>query len=235
MDSLGLTKYETNREISCLDASLAETDIDLETESLKGIYNTTSGAHWLNNTGWLTHPNHCQWFGITCDDDDDHVIKIEVKGNNISGYFPINQLIDMKLLTTLDLANNKINGKFTADTSLFSLQELTYVDLSQNNLSGEVDALLAPALEYFNASHNNFSSLHTFKKFKRSQQTLRFCDVSYNAINQTASEIMKNAPGKLEQFILSNNLIHGSLPTLPTLEKLENIQTELQQAIWEYA
>ena len=98
------------------------------------------------------------------------------------------------------------------DTSLFlNLRELMHVDLSQNNLSGEVDVLFTPALEHSNFSHNNFTSINSFKRFKQSHQTLRICDVSHNSITTSASGLLKNMPPNIEQLILSNNLISRKL------------------------
>ena len=109
------------------------------------------------------------------------------------------------------------------DASIFfNLRDLDYVDLSQNNLSGEVDVLFAPALEHANFSHNNFTSINSFKRFKQSHQTLRICDVSYNSIKTSASDLLKNVPPNIEQLILSKNLIHGTLPT--SLEHLANLR-----------
>ena len=97
------------------------------------------------------------------------------------------------------------------------------MDLSQNNLSGEVDVLFAPALEYVNFSHNNFTSINSFKKFKKSHKTLIVCDVSHNSINASASELMTNVPPNIEQLTLSSNLIQGPLLT-SSLEVLANLR-----------
>jgi hypothetical protein len=37
------------------------------------------------------------------------------------------------------------------------------VNMSRNKLSGEVDILFAPALEHVDFSHNNFTSIDSFK------------------------------------------------------------------------
>lgn len=118
---------------------------------------------------------------------------------------------------------NEVIGSSVNDTSVFfNLRDLVYVDLSQNNLSGEVDVLFAPALQYANFGHNNFTSINSFKKFKRSQQTLTVCDVSHNSINTSASDLMRNVPPNIEQLIVSKNPIYGPLPT--TLEALTNLR-----------
>jgi len=209
--------------------------INLQVCGLESIYNETGGLYWYNNTGWITKQDHCSWFGITCDEED-YVIEINLPSNNIAGEFPSNSLSNLYNLQRLLLGNNSLHGTMAGtslklediggsvtDTSLFfNLRDLTHVDLSQNNLSGEVDVLFAPALQYVNFSHNNFTSINSFKKFKRSHQTLTICDVSNNFINTSASDLMKSSPPNIEQLIVSNNVIHGPLPT--TLEELANLR-----------
>ena len=53
-----------------------------------------------------------------------------------------------------------------SSSDFFDLRELTYVDLSLNNLSGEMDCLFAPAIEYANFSYNNFTSVDSYKASK---------------------------------------------------------------------
>ena len=196
------------------------------------------GEHWYNNTGWMTEQDQCDWYGITCDEER-YAIEINLSSNNMRGDFPADSLSNFYKLKRLDLGNNTLHGTLAAtydiyadyveevlrnDTSVFfNLRDLVHVDLSQNNLSGEVDVLFAPALEYVNFSHNNFTSINSFKKFKRSYQNLKICDVSHNSINASASELMTNVPLNIEQLTLSSNFIHGPLLT-SSLEVLANLR-----------
>ena len=99
---------------------------------------------------------------------------------------------------------------------------MKHVDISNNQLSGQIDALLAPSLEYLNASHNNFTSLSTFRSYKPSHMTLRTLDLSTNSIQQDLSTILSNVPPNLVHFLLAKNTIRGSFPT--GLESLESLQ-----------
>merc|ERR1712194_383203 len=96
-------------------------------------------------------------------------------------------------------------------TLFFNLRELSQVDLSQNRLSGEVDVLFAPALVQVNFSHNNFASVNSYKRFKRSHETLKVCDLSHNSIQEDASKLLKNMPSNMEQLVLSHNQIQGRI------------------------
>jgi len=228
-------------------AASVQPDREVELQSLQSIYAETGGEYWLDNTGWTTDQDLCSWFGITCDEES-YVIEINLPSNNVKGDFPANSLSSFYNLQRLDLCDNSLHGTMAGttktnpytgyidddfyvqnqlvnDTSLFfNLRGLTYVDLSQNILSGEVDVLFAPALQYANFSHNNFASINSFKKFKKSQQTLTVCDVSHNSIKTSTSDLMTNVPPNIERFILSSNLIHGPLLT-SSLEVLANLRT----------
>ena len=124
-------------------------------------------------------------------------------------------------------------------TVFFSLRELTRVDLSQNNLSGEADILFAPAVQYVNFSHNNFTSLNSFKRFKRSHETLQTCDLSFNSIAKDISDLMRNFPPNIEEFLLKENQIEGAFPeslgTLDSLRKFNMASNELSGGIPDFS
>jgi len=241
-ETLGYESESGSLEQACAEASNIAPDNEVELQSLQSIYNETGGDYWYNNTGWMSEEDRCNWFGITCDEEG-YVIEINLPNNNLTGTFPADSLSSLYKLQRLLLNNNALHGimarifdknadydddtnyeEWVTDASLFfNLRDLTYVDLSQNNLSGEVDVLFAPALQYTNFSHNNFTSINSFKKFKRSQQTLTVCDVSHNFINTSATDLMKHVPTNIEQFIMSSNLIHGSLLT-SSLEELASLR-----------
>jgi Leucine-rich repeat (LRR) protein len=171
---------------------------------------------WFNNTGWLDDQiPHCEWYGVKCNEDG-RVSDLILKSNNLLGYvsWSITELLELKVL---DLANNQLSGTIS---SKYRLRHLTHVDLSSNNLHGQIDALISPSLEYINVSHNSFDQVDTFKRFKGSYQTLRTLDLSHNSIRQNASEIFVNFPPNLRELILSDNLIQGTFPS-PFEELLE--------------
>jgi len=222
VETLGYEDVNNKATRECTEASANEytkPKRTMELESLQSIYNELGGDKWLKNTGWLTSElDHCNWYGIRC--EEEYVVEINLSSNNVTGVFPSNHLSEFYMLKSLNLVNNNLRGLMAGTTIygevdasvFFNLRDLSYVDLSQNKLSGEVDVLFTPALDYANFSHNNFTSINSFKKFKRSHETLRVCDVSFNSIKSIASDILNNVPPNIEQFIVSNNLIHGTLP-----------------------
>ncbi len=132
--------------------------------------------------------DHCEWFGISCDGEG-YVTKVELSNNNLVGKFPADSVASFYKLQKLDLSNNNLSGIMAEENlgalvswnetseqwdqgpgpatyKFFNLRELVHVDLSRNKLSGEVDILFAPALEHVNFSHNNFTSIDSFKVSK---------------------------------------------------------------------
>ena len=75
---------------------------------------------------------------------------------------------------------------------------MKYVDISNNKLSGQVDALFAPAFDYLNASGNVFTSVDSFKKYKLSHSTLRICDLSNNRLLQNVTDFVTDMPPNIE-------------------------------------
>jgi Leucine-rich repeat (LRR) protein len=213
-----------------------------EKKSLTTIYDETNGQGWTNNNGWKTELDHCQWYGISCDDEG-FVTSIDLKDNNLEGKFPVytnvsgdssydNEwefnkygLANLYKLKALDLSNNTLTGTIEY-LPLYNLPSLTYFNVSKNQLTGEIDALVAPSLTHVDFSNNNFKSMRRFEKYKDSSfQSLRFCDVSNNAIQNDVADILESIPPNIEQFIASNNHINGTLPdSLNHLQKLRQFK-----------
>ena len=217
---------------------------DNEETGLVAIYEETNGKNWTNNDGWMEESvNHCQWHGIACDVDG-FVTSIDLRDNNLSGQFPVYSRKDIDglpflesnwilskygvanlyYLKSLNLADNKLIGTIEY-APLYNLFSLTRFDVSGNQLSGEVDPLVTPSLKHADFSNNRFTSMRRFQKYKVSPlETLIFCDVSNNFIQNDATDLLENMPPNIEQFIASNNQINGNLPAslnnLPQLRRL---------------
>ena len=231
--SISWEKFLDVEEFHCAQASRLKPDHLNEMVSLEGIYYDLAGQYWIDSSGWMTEDDHCRWHGIKCNEEG-HVIEVNLRSNNVTGVLPVDHLTYFYKLEKLDLGSNNLSGqmavwnwdkseKFLDSSWFFRLRELTHVDLSQNNLSGEVDVLLAPSVEYANFSHNNFTSVNTFKSYKQSHRTLLIYDLTNNSINQDISSLLENMPRNLEQMVLSNNLVWGPLPSsleiLPSLRR----------------
>ena len=74
--------------------------------ALVDLYNSTDGAHWTNNSGWLNRSVNT-WFGITI--VSHRVTELVLQYNNLQGTLP-SSLGKLTHLTNLDLYNNSLFG-----------------------------------------------------------------------------------------------------------------------------
>ncbi len=113
-------------------ASIPQTERD----ALIAIYQSTDGAHWTNNSGWLGDPGtECSWYGVQCTGMSETVANLRLEGNNLNGTIPpaIGNLSNLKLLS---LWRNHLLG--TVPSSIGNLLNLTHLILSENEITGSI-------------------------------------------------------------------------------------------------
>lgn len=124
---------------------------------------------------------------------------------------------------TLDLSHNKISGVIN-DVAFPTSME--YLDLSYNEIEGPLSFENMPfTLWFLQVSHNKLTgTIADLTQFL----TLKVADFSYNAITSVRFDLF--AP-QLQQFIVRNNMITGTIetnvlvPTLLTLDVSSNQMT----------
>ncbi|KAK9929656.1 hypothetical protein M0R45_026746 [Rubus argutus] len=173
---------------------------------------------------------------------------LSLRGNHLTGTMPMEMLMGLVNLTTLDLSGNKFFGEVAISigslsqlmvlnlsgngfsgrvpTSLGSLFRLTTIDLSKQNLSGEVPSELLglPNLQVIALQENRLSG--DVPEGFSSLVGLHYLNLSSNAFS---GHIPENY-GFLRSLVvlsLSNNHISGSIP--PDLGNCSDLQVlELQ-------
>jgi hypothetical protein len=204
------------------------------------MYARLGGDNWIDKDGWMTDSDHCEWFGISCDEDG-YVTRVDLGGNNLVGQFPVYTrddpignnwrtskfgIANLYKLEDLGLANNSLTGTIEY-APLYNLQELEYFNVSRNNLTGEADALVGQYIQWADFANNAFTSMRRFETYKyEAHDLLWWCDVSNNLIRQDADDLLRHMPPKMEHFIASNNNVHGTLPWDPLhfLKKLREFR-----------
>ena len=130
----------------------------IEREALVALYNSTDGANWTDNTGWLGEAGtECSWFGVRCYADfGKSVSNLNFWENGLNGNIP-SELGNLSNLTWLNLGNNSLSG--TIPSELGNLKNLTFFNLGGNSLSGSIPAELGNLvyLTNFNVRDNNLS------------------------------------------------------------------------------
>ena len=98
------------------------------------LYNATDGAHWTDNTNWLSAEPIGTWDGVTTDANG-RVTALHLYHHNLSGSIPA-ALGALDSLTLLHLHNNELSGSIPAE--LGRLVNLTHLTLYTNELSGPI-------------------------------------------------------------------------------------------------
>ncbi|MCK5831922.1 MAG: hypothetical protein KAH20_16645 [Methylococcales bacterium] len=104
-----------------------------ERNALIALYNSTEGANWTNNNGWVgAVGTECQWHGVSCLNDN-QVSTLSLEKNNLKGNIP-RELGQLSKLTSLSLGTNQLSGSIPK--TLMDLSLLKTLDLKKNQLSG---------------------------------------------------------------------------------------------------
>ena len=76
---------------------------------MRAIYGAT--GEWTVKEGWEDHgQNHCEFYGVTCDDNE-NVVKIILPNNALIGNIP-DSIWDLDYLKELDLRDNDVKLDF---------------------------------------------------------------------------------------------------------------------------
>ena len=80
-----------------------------ERVALDALYNSTSGASWANNSGWMgPEGTECLWYGIFCNQAG-NVSYLDLSNNSLSGPLPA-ELGNLTSLEDLILDYNQLTG-----------------------------------------------------------------------------------------------------------------------------
>lgn len=109
-----------------------------ECQALALLYNNTNGPNWSDNTNWVSNNTPCEWYGVTC--EDDQVTMLDLAENELSGQLPA-QLGNLTALEELRLNGNNLSGNIPAEFG--DLSNLTVLNLSDNPLEGPIPGSMA--------------------------------------------------------------------------------------------
>ncbi|MBV7328781.1 fibronectin type III domain-containing protein [Chloroflexi bacterium TSY] len=200
-----------------------------ECEAVVTLYNSTNGLDWIDNTGWLQTDTPCNWFGITC--SNNQIATLILNKNSLSGSIPA-ELEKLSGLATLELNENSLSGSIP--TTLGNLGSLEYLSLSRNQLSGTIPKELG-ALKNLRAIWINESNLEgEIPKDLGNLAQLEILALGNSQLSGKIPEDLKNLTN-LKFFNLGANRLRGEIPTwLGNFEQLKQIslfQNELTGTI----
>ncbi len=83
-----------------------------ERNALGDFYDVAKGAEWTNSTNWVDeYESYCNWKGVTCDDNTNHVTELNLRHNGLSGRLSAN-IGNLTSIVKLDLSDNNIKVRF---------------------------------------------------------------------------------------------------------------------------
>jgi hypothetical protein len=221
-----------------------------ERNMLIALYTSTNGDSWddainwcqlatcmTNVDGFTSAGSECQWHGVTCDAIESHVVKIDLRGNTLSGRLPpITALTEIQYV---DFSDNSIGGEIPSLTGLTHLQEfdvyynqlngplpsiaglseLRSLQVHGNLLTGSIPKLSGSThMSYFQAQGNHLDgSIPTLQGLT----SLTLFNVSQNELTGSIPPIVGSTI--LFSFNARANRLTGSIPALTGLTHLAEL------------
>lgn len=173
-------------------------------KTLEDIYNSTNGAGWKNNTGWLTGCDPCGWYGISC--TEGRVSTLDLHDNGLRGSIPesIGSLTGLQELFLLD---NQLSGSIPQ--SIGNLTNLLYILLYNNQLSGNIPASIGnmPKLLAVRLENNQLSGCYP-------PSLTALCKISAKSFSGNAGLPDGGSAAGFSAFCTSGQGSEGFVPTL---------------------
>ncbi len=153
--------------------------------ALINLFKVTNGSNWRNNNNWLVgDPCGNNWFGVSCENQTDNLVKLNYK--NISYSYGV---------TVIQLPSNNVNGNIN-DIDLSALENtLQILDFESNLLYGEI-----------HESFYNLHLLHTLMLEPKYTQTLKY------KIKGSLPDNIGQTLYNLRYLYLQFNQFNGTLP-----------------------
>nr|XP_043629761.1 putative leucine-rich repeat receptor-like serine/threonine-protein kinase At2g24130 [Erigeron canadensis] len=207
---------------------------------------TSDPGNVLQNWSNPSTVHVCNWTGITCNENLDFVLEVDLSGASLHG--TISPVISkLSRLTVLDLSRNFFKGDIPRELGYLSelkqlslssnllrgkipleigfLNGLQYLDLGSNKLVGDIPKTLfcngSSSLEYVDISNNSLSGPIPLNE-ECDVKMLRFLLVWSNRLSGRIPKALANS-SKLKWIDLESNFFEGELP-FEIVKNLSNLQ-----------
>ncbi len=190
-------------------------------DALIALYNSTGGAGWTDNTGWL-NVDVSTWYGITVTGCD--VTDITLDGNNLIGTLPP-EIGDLPMLEGLSLGANQLSGGIPPEIG--NLTNLIGLNLSINQLDGSVPPEIGNLvnLEALALANNSLSGFLPIEL--ESLSSLQFAFLGFNQFTGNAPAVGLNSVDMNTLQLQSNQLT--DLPDLNAYSAISSVNVANNQ------
>ncbi|XP_017979592.1 PREDICTED: receptor-like protein 12 [Theobroma cacao] len=180
--------------------------------------NTISLDHYCDDcprtNSWNESTDCCSWDGVFCHTVTGHVIGIDLSNSCLNGTLPANSsLFHLQRLQWLNLSSNNLHGSLLEDSSLFHFQGLQQLNLAHNNFDGSISSELfnkLVSLTHLNLSRSGFSS--SIPASFRNLTQVVFLDFSENDFEGQIPDAFENL-NRLTTLKFDSCNFSGQLPT----------------------
>ena len=181
-------------------AELAVEYLDRERAALVALYESTDGANWGGNYGWMTDAPLAAWYGVTV--HDGRVVTLQLFNNNLTGPIPP-EVGDLVNLRVLELSFNRLTGSIPPE--LGNLHNLRRLALYGNELTGSIPPQLGDL------------------------DNLRALRLSGNELTGSIPPELGNLVNLIDLYLGQNRLTGSIPPELGNLPKLERLVLQINK------
>ena len=197
-----------------------------EREVLIALYNSTDGANWTNNDGWLGPAGtECTWHGVSCSYNSItgeyyDLFYLILRDNNLVGTIP-EELGNLTPVKIIDLWDNLLSGPIPEE--LGNLRELKRLTLGRNELTGSIPSSLGNLTLLTNLDLPNNKLSGSIPEEIGNLTLLNNLDLQFNKLSGSIPKEIGDL-SKIIYLHLQGNSLSGVIPdSLGNLKLAENV------------
>uniref|UniRef100_A0A7S3CV35 Leucine-rich repeat-containing N-terminal plant-type domain-containing protein n=2 Tax=Palpitomonas bilix TaxID=652834 RepID=A0A7S3CV35_9EUKA len=147
-------------QVSRVERLITEEEKHVETRALEILFAAMEGTSWKSSISWLNGQHPCasgsSWFGVHCSGSG-HVVGISLSKQNLIGELPHGIFSSLQELKFVDISNNNISGELPSDIG--SCSKIIFFDASHNSITGYVQDFFGTmdSLRFLFLHHNQFT------------------------------------------------------------------------------
>ncbi|CAL5979563.1 Cyst_wall protein [Hexamita inflata] len=166
--------------------------IESQIAALTNLFTVTGGnVTWTNTSNWF-ETNHCSWFGVTCDQNQ-NVVKLLLRNNGLTNRIP-EDIMQLSYLQELDLSENVFFTRIPVQ--ICQLKDCKQILLNRNNIQDEIPQCMCEMqnLEVLDVSNNNISGYlpNCLRKTLHANCNNIHNEISYKLANMSEIDVRCN-------------------------------------------